>query len=337
MPKRKVVVIGAGKRVEQVIAPALWFLQDEFEIVHIVARTPRSKPFLGGRMVVSLVDRVAEELWRTVDMVILATPKESVGVALRTIPEEHRGRIVLLMDTPVISLRRLGLLRVLRSFKRVVVSEDYLGLPFFEAAAQLIREGKIGALRSVYFFHSGYRYHALAAVKRLSGSSVFSYIRIRHGETTEWDIRTSSGVSARILEPRDYKNGRTLIAGEKGTIGDYPLESQGHIFLDVHKGSTILLAGIPIGNDPSIDSCIEKYGIDAMPSEAILAAKVYGFIRLVQASLLPTSPYHYAPIEGIYDQVACAAGERWGRFLDVQIGKTSLIKVAIRVLSTVLP
>jgi hypothetical protein len=243
--------------------------------------------------------------------------------------------MVLLMDTPVIPLRQLGLLRLLPSFKRALVSEDYVGLPFFEAAGELVHAGKIGALRSIYFMHSGYRFHALAAIKRLSGSLVFSSIRIHRGETTEWDIRTSSRVRARMLEPRDYKNGRTLISGEKGTIADYPLQTSGHIFLDAHQGSTVFLAGKPIGNDPSIDSWIKKYGVDALPSEAILAAKVYGFIRLMRGSVLPTSAYQYAPLEGVYDQVACAACERWGRFFDVPVGKTSLVKIAIRVLSRV--
>ncbi len=336
MDKRRVIIIGAGKRVERVILPALYCLQDDVEIVNIMARTARLKSFLDKRLEVSIVTEVADVVWSSTELVIIAVPKEAVASVLRKIPRQFRSRLILLVDTPVIPLRSLGTLRIFDDFKRVLVSEDYLGVPFFEAAKVFLQEGKIGDLHAIHFMHSGYRYHALAAIKHLSGCSTFSYIRMRNRGAVERDIRTANNVRAHILEPRDYRNGRTLIVGAKGTIGDYPLQGLNHRMLDTSVGSAVFFEGKLVGNNEITDKALRTHGDGVVPQDQTDAAKVYGFMRLVQASFEPVSNYHYQPLEAVYDNLACAVSDRFGWFFDIPFGKTSVVKIGIRIFARIL-
>lgn len=337
---KKVVLIGSGKRAQGVILPALECLRDEFRVVGIISTTEKELNLFDGAFQMTTQTSYDSIDWSRVDVVIIAVTLDAVPSVINELSKRNTRHVTVMMDTPVLPLRKLGTLKLLKQFKQVQVSEDTLGLPPFVAARNLIDQGLIGKVKHIWLFHSGYRYHALATLKWLTQSSHIRFARMKKWNRSAGvkEILLSSGTTAVIVEPRDYSIGRFLIVGERGSIADYSLEKAEncyHIDYQIRDSAYqgLLVNGKAVLRD-SDNSCYSNSypnraieGLDEryrenlprnlVETNLMTTMKIRGYMELLSNLDAPHSPYRYDPIEGLYDAGAIACLEKFGYFFDL--------------------
>ncbi len=311
-----VLVIGAGRRVKGAVLPALHCLGDRFRVAAVVARSARAIT-VGGRELHTVASLDDVEL-AAIDLVYLAVSLPQVPRVLADLAARPVGHAVLMIDTPVLPPSGLAASRHFAAFGRVLVAEDTLALPPYLLARDLIESGAIGRLQTIFFFHSGYKHHALASLKRLSGDQPIRRI-VNHkfaGKLRQKEIELGGGVRAVMYEPRDYATGKLLLAGERGFIADYD-----------HAGDSVRRIGYqvegPIYRGLTLDgqlvppagldlAYLERVGTDVFDGTPMNTMKLRGLMDLLDAALAPSSPYHYTVEEGIADHLAMRVVDRVG-------------------------
>ncbi len=315
---KNVVLIGSGNRAQSVIIPALWSVRDEFQILGVISRTEKELNLFDGAFRMKTQTSYDSIDWSKIDIVIVAVTLDAVPDVVKKLIQatsypprvEERQRVEagklqatsLLIDTPVLPLQKLRTLKSLKRFKHVQVSEDTMGLPPFVAARKIIDQGLIGKVKRIWMFHSGYRYHALASLKWITRSSYIRFARMRKWNRNVGvkEVQLSSGASATIVEPRDYSIGRFLIVGEKGSIGDYPIEKSENHYV------------------------VERGDMTKM--------KIHGFVTLLHSLDDSNSSYRYSPIDGVYDAFVIAMLEKTGYFFDLSLFGKSFVKRILGIL-----
>lgn len=293
---KNIILIGSGKRAQEVILPALWSVRGEFRIEATISRTEKELILFDGSFRMKTQTSYDSIDWSKIDIVIIAVTLDAVPTVLKELTKRDTRHITLMLDTPVLPLRKLGALKLFKRFKRAQVSEDTMGLPPFVAARKIIDQGLIGRVKHVWMFHSGYRYHALASLKWLTRSTYIRFARYKRWSKSAGvkEVRLSSGATATIVEPRDYSIGRFLIVGEKGSIGDYPIEKSENHYV------------------------VERGDMTEM--------KIHGFVALLHSLDDSSSSYRYSSIDGVYDALAIAVLEKVGYFFDINVFGTSFVK-----------
>ena len=104
------------------------------------------------------------------DAVVVSVGTKSVPGVLAELAGRGASGATLMLDTPVLDPSNLRAARLFERFPAVLASEDNYSLPLYVLARSLLDEGRIGRLQRAYLFHSGYRHHALAALRRLTGT-----------------------------------------------------------------------------------------------------------------------------------------------------------------------
>lgn len=211
---KRVLIIGSGHRVQSGIIPALLRLQKEWEIAGIYSRHIREIGVNGENF--TTIDTLSGIDFSALDLIMVAVTLESVPDVLRKLTKFNTSHIRIMLDTPVVKPRDILSLRMLKNFRQAEVTEDSVLLsPFLEAK-------RVGEIREVRFIHSGYRYHALAAMKVLAGSNYVKKIKNIYsgGKISERHFIFPRGVRGIIIEPRDYRIGQLQITGSQGRF-DY--------------------------------------------------------------------------------------------------------------------
>jgi len=251
----------------------------------------------------------------SIDLVVVAVSPSSVPAVIDQLA--RRTRATVMLDTPVLQPTHLRTLCALSHFRRVLVAEDTLALPPFVVARQLIDDGAIGALRRIWFFHCGYKYHALASLKMLAGTrSIHRLISRKYQGKLRIKELQLGGVTAVMYEPRDYSIGRFLIEGERGCIADYDLQRDhvhriGYVQVgDIYRGLT--LDGVPRPPDELERRYLEHIGTDVHDASLMNTMKIRGLIELLNAALLDHSPLHYSAVEGVSDSLHIQIADRIG-------------------------
>lgn len=315
-PLVNVLVVGAGRRVKGAVLPALHCLGDRFRVAAVVARSARAIE-VGGRAIETVASLDEVDL-AAVELVYLAVSIKHVPKVLADLAGRPVGHAVLLIDTPVLPPSGLAASRHFAAFARVLVAEDNVALPPFLLARRLIDEGAIGRLSRIYFFHSGFKHHALASLKLLSGGQPIRRI-VNHkfaGKLRQKEIELGGGVSAVMYEPRDYATGKFLLVGDRGAIADYdyavePTRRIGYQ-LDgpIYRGLT--LDGEPVPPAGLDRAYLDRIGTDVFDGTPMNTMKLRGLMDLLDAALAPSSPYHYEVEEGIADHLAIRVTDRLG-------------------------
>ena len=223
---KKVLLVGSGLRVQSGIVPALWCLRDEFEITAVYSRSIKDLSFCDGQLKVTTVNSLLKVDFKSLDLIMVAVTLSEVPNVLRALSQFETRHIALMLDTPVLDFKNLFAAKLFRRFKKVLASEDTIALPPFVSARTLIDSGKIGKLKNIYFFHNGYKYHALASLKTLTNSRI-KFLRSRKfsGKLMQKDISFKNDVRAVLYEPREYTRGKFLIEGDKGIVADYDFKN----------------------------------------------------------------------------------------------------------------
>lgn len=176
MKLHRVLIIGSGQRVQTAILPAIRCSQPSLSLVGIYSRVKKNiKDPISEKKFETITD-LNEINFTTLDLIIVAITIENVPEVLALLSQRDVKHIILFLDTPVLRYNHLWATKYFANFRKVFVSEDFIALANLILIKNLINKGAIGTPRRAYFFHSGYRHHALAALKYIFSSRYFSKI-----------------------------------------------------------------------------------------------------------------------------------------------------------------
>ncbi len=325
------------------VLPALYCLEKHVTLAGIYSRSVK-RLVVGGGFELTTTTSLDGIDFGSIDVIIVAIPPERVASLLGALARRDTRHITLMLDTPVLPPRHLGAQRHFSRFRRVVVSEDNFALPPIRLARRLVEQHRIGRIKQIQLLHSGYKHHALAMLKQLTGARHVSAITQHRWARRfmEKRVRLPGGITATLVEPRDYGVGRFLIVGETGAIADYGLEGE-----DVHRIGYRLdagrYAGLALnGEAHPRDSLDEAYFAhmsgSAGQGSLMDSLKIRGLMELIVASTPGDPGVSYGARDGLYDVWAIRQVEKIGYFRDfaVSAGGPSVVHGMIRLLGRVL-
>jgi predicted dehydrogenase len=336
MQRQRVLVVGAGKRAQETIIPALMSLGDSAEIAGVLARSARKLKLYGGDFTVQ-TETLPEALdISRVDTIAVAVTRSEVPAVLRSLARFDTSHVTLMLDTPVLDPGDFGATRAFRRFRRVVCSEDSIALPPVTAARSLIEQGTIGRTRAIYLVHSGWRNHALASVRWMLGMRRPTRIAVRrwNPKWSETRLRFPGGVRASVVQPHIHGHGRLLVVGDRGAIADYETDRSdvtqiGYRVTDgVYRGLTI--NGEPVASEH--DRLFFENLPRGLPDPTLdNMFKIRGFMELVTAVHGEEPSLAYDPYEAIYDHQSLRLAERIAVLVDPRLGrKRSILSTGIQ-------
>jgi len=311
--KKRVLVIGSGKRVREAALPALARLEAEFELTHIAARTAKQLDVGGRSYDVVPLDGLDASWLEGLDLLYLAVTKDAVPSVLAKLTALDVSSIDILIDTPVVRFKHYRQVAKLAKFRNAWVAEDCTVLPWFDVVEEALRDGLIGELQSVLFHRAAYAYHGVATAKALLGS-----LRVKSGvrKGGQRDLRFANGKRARMIEPRDYSVGHVLLEGTTGSLSD--AEGVGaHLLEPIVEDARWV--GFRIGDrERRLDEDEIHLLGDDDPTKQVTARmddlKRVGFLRLLRS--IESGQGAYPVEEAIDDMVVDYHLEKFGRYLD---------------------
>jgi hypothetical protein len=211
-----VIVIGAGERVRTDILPVLESLPESFRIHKIVGRSRRA--LFGKERVyeVEPLETLTQEDIAMAKVLYLSVPAGEVGAVLEFLRSHDCSHIDLILPTPISPELVIPAGRC----KRVVVEEDMPYLPWIPAYKRASRK-TLGALQEIVIDRSAYKYHAIALIKALCGSSSISNVRSVFSRGRQF---LCGSVRAVLIEPRDYSSGHLKLVSVHGVITENDID-----------------------------------------------------------------------------------------------------------------
>lgn len=315
--RTRVLLVGAGRRARQTILPAIWACDERVDLVGVCARSAREIELLGGRFRTTTTTLPNVDL-SGVDVVVVAIGTRSVPGLLRELAgRSEAASLTLMLDTPGLAAADLGAASLFDRFASVLASEDNYALPLFVLARRLVDEGAIGALRRVYLVHSGYRHHAIAALKQLTGAQHPTSVAIDRwtGFASDIRIRFPGDVRALIVEPRRYGSGRTMIVGERAFVTDYPVEHPKAIQVG-YRMEDGTFRGLTVDGEPAPASDLDaafaaRLGGAPLEDPTLMGQmKIRGLMELLCGAHDPRSRFRYPVHDAIADDLSIRFAER---------------------------
>jgi hypothetical protein len=210
--KRRIYIVGSGKRVLETALPALRASRS-WDLAGIASRKAKQLTSGPDQHTVVALDTLTASQLEGVDLVYLVVAKHAVPAVLRQLGPLVPANCELLIETPVMLFKHLGHLDRLAAFRRVWVSEDCYTLPCWDP---LRATGERFA--HAHFDQSAYAYHGIAMARAVLGGQ-----RVRSARTTAAGraVRFTDGTTCSTREPRDYSVGRLTIEGAGLPIADH--------------------------------------------------------------------------------------------------------------------
>lgn len=319
-----ILIIGSGNRVQQTILPALALLDGNINITAIISRTRKKIKIPGTNQYVITETTYSILKKKKIDFIIISVTQENVSFVLKELVRYDMSGITLLIDTPVLRLRYLLSAQLFNKFKHVQIAEDYISNTLINAFKNIISTGYIGNLQSIHLINNGYRHHAIAVFKYLAGKSYIS--RATRHKTADRRYVTnfyfSNGVICTLVEPRDYRIGRTIIIGSNGQITDFKMHNStitSEILVNKKIYNGFKITGdykyihefINVNYKKIINDINDRTVINFQKIEAIN-------IMLTDMLFLKTNNYEYSYYEGLYDYFASTIIWNFGIFIDLK-------------------
>lgn len=307
--KARVLLIGAGRRIQNNFLPALRCLSDQFEIVGIHSRTPARLREVAETWSIKAVERLSRDMLRAANLIVLSISTENVpcvlGALAATAPEQQ-----LLIDTPVLaSIRDFGAVRLLKRYQRVLVAEDYVNFPEFELLRRVLDTGWVGKLHYVALDHCGYNYHGFALARSLFG---FRYPKlIRHhklGRFRSYSLSFARDRIALVTEPYDPANGRLMVAGSAGIIANYQVQGDdvSRLVILEEKG---FFGGVRVHGSSGEETFVPRHlnhlrNLKLRDVSIFNTQKTLGLIRIFESYFEKNINSGYGFREALYDHYA---------------------------------
>jgi hypothetical protein len=222
----RVLVVGAGRRVQNNFLPALQYLRPDFECVGIHSRTPDRLLPVAERWKVPAIFNLQDVDFTDVQAVAISVPTAQNAPVLEKVAQ-LAPHVSIVIDTPVVWGRREvgACARELRRFPKVLVTEDYMNFPSFTLLRRAVSEGLIGTLQATTLNNIGYYYHGLALIRSFSGFSkaTRTWKGGVGGLSTVTGYKFPGGYQACVIGPyRQHAVGGIMLEGSRGILSDYP-------------------------------------------------------------------------------------------------------------------
>ncbi len=284
--KKKIIIIGSGKRVQADVIPAL-HATGLWNIFGVYAREPRRIYARGAEyMVRSLSDLQKSDLENT-DYIYMSVPPKNVAEVMKELSWclGNLKNKTLIIDTPVFPWQQSRNKKYFTYFKSVIVAEDISYMPWIEPVKKYL-----GTVTDVVFDRGAYRYHGIALIKALLGTERFKTVRLKRVKAKDSkremvELQTESGARGQIIEPRDYAKGSFVISGTQGTVTDTASQTSPAILIKpiIRDG---YCTGLSIG-DTHIDfSEVERSLVGPVPETATITSLTLEFKRVGLARML---------------------------------------------------
>jgi len=250
MTKKKILIIGSGKRVHATLLPVLETLRERYSVHKICSKDDLTIRLNSLEYRTESIKNVGADELAAIDLVYLAVTKQSVPSVLKALTRYDVSGIDLLIETPVLLFKHICHASLLKRFKNVWVAEDCVALPCFDVVKDLVGRAVIGDLKQVVFNQSAYKYHGLASLKALLNCNrITSAFRKKiDAHSVRRNLRFANRKNGQVFEPRDYGKGRFILEGNKGSISDYPDAGQGNRVLEPII-SNATCTGFRVGDD----------------------------------------------------------------------------------------
>jgi predicted dehydrogenase len=227
-PRRRVLIVGAGRRVQNNFLPALRCLEERFEIRGIHSRTPQRLRSVAGRWGIEAVEDLATVDLSAIDIVAISVPTSQNAVVLRQLLA-HAPNLHVVIDTPIAwsAEEKSEIEPLLDAFARVTVTEDYMNFPQFGLVREAARMGLIGRVRSLTLYNIGYLYHGLALIRSFCGFRPVRYsTRQRLGSFgAVVSYHFADEFTATVIGPyRRHTAGGLVLEGTDGIITEFPAD-----------------------------------------------------------------------------------------------------------------
>jgi hypothetical protein len=226
--KRRVLLVGAGRRVQNNFLPVLACLSDAFEVRGLHSRTPATLARVADHWHVPAIASLAKSDLAQFDVVVVSVPTSQNGNVLKQL-EANAANLDLVIDTPIAWTMRehAETAPLLEKFRSVTVAEDYMNFPRFSLIRQVVSSGIIGELRSVTLYNIGFLYHGLALIRSFVGFdpllAAWSKPLSGHASVVGYDF--VGGFSAAVVGPyRRHTSGGIFIEGSKAIITEHPID-----------------------------------------------------------------------------------------------------------------
>jgi hypothetical protein len=220
--RRQVLVIGAGRRVQNNFLPAFRVLGDSFEVVGVHARTAERLLPVARLWDVPAILRLSDVDLSGVDMVAVSVPTSQNAAVLASLATRG-SHLCIVIDTPIAANRRelAATWPLLRRFAGVTVTEDYMNKPHFGLVRQAVGDGVIGRPLGAALYNIGYQYHGLALLRSLIGFPRVRRVRrvALGGFSRIVTYSFANGFRASIVGPyRRRRTGGIVVEGTAGLI-----------------------------------------------------------------------------------------------------------------------
>lgn len=311
MSRRRVMIVGVGKRVREVALPAFARIADRFEVADLRARTAREAS--DGLQAVRAFDALTAEELAAVDLVYVAVGKPAVPAVLGRLARFDRSAVELLIETPVLVVKQFRHAPLLTGWRRTTVAEDCAWLPWIDVV-RAAEATWLGPVREVRFAHSAWKYHGLAMLKTLLGDDrIRTAKRIGPIDGGRRELRFAAGGVGVVLEPRDYATGSFTVTGDGGTLSDAPSDDAVRLQM-TFDGAVV--RGFAAGDARTTLDDDEAALQEPRPTDAGVTARMedwkrIGFLRLLRAIAAGDGAYPLG--QGVDDMLVDDLLDRIGR------------------------
>lgn len=322
-PRLRVLIVGAGRRVQNNFLPALACLSEQFEVVAIHARSEERMVPLAKKWGIAAISDLEKFDLSQIDVVAVSVPTgQNAAVLSKLLP--HAGRLRLVIDTPIfLSRRELSANQnLLAQFKEVRPAEDFMSFPPYQFLRKIVESGLIGTPRALTLINTGYFYHGLALIRSfvnfapvMSSTSFNSFAyQIRY--------RFLGGFCASIIGPyRRGQHGGVVLEGTKGIITEIEDDKKFNM-----AGSTVyylsknIEAGVITSYSLLLDSKVlssfavpyytQMAQIDFEDKSELNLLRGCGLIHIFQSFFTPNIYDKYSYEQALYDSMISRVSKR---------------------------
>ncbi len=316
---QRLAIIGSGYRIQNNFLPALSLLSDRFTVVAIYSPTRDHVDRVAQAFQIPPVYRFEDLDLAHIDVVAISIRLDQVVSVLRQLIDRgYRGDLVI--DTPVFDgFDRFRYTGLLRYFRQVAVTEDFMHFPQFELMRQACRSGLIGTIQAINLHGGGYEYHGLALLR-----SFLNFAHAQQGQTLAigggqrlYRYHFANGVIGTIIEPYS-RSGELTIVGSKGVLTTgltWPTEKLYRLERVYDRESdsaeqTLIRFNI-LGPDGSISHSLELPQLPQVRAKALTdpsefnGLKTIGLAHIFESLLSVEKAnlhYSYGYLEALYDR-----------------------------------
>lgn len=269
--KKRFIIIGTGKFVEETILPSLIVLNEQIKIVTFVNKSAKlNKNIELLQPEVPVTNDLDSIDFSQIDFIFCCIPLNAVAKTIDKLTKAGAAQTNLIISTPTLPLTQLKRIKTLHEFKATFSFEFTPFIKKFMLANELINQHKIGKLKRIWLPHSGFLYHAMAQIRSLTSNNYPWYAKTyKYGKHREYHLRFRQGITASIIEPRDYAVGTMMIAGTKGIICDYPLASENSYRITNTINNKGRVSGFTINDKEVKETLLEQMFYENLPFDKL--------------------------------------------------------------------